>query len=89
MQKKRKLKRLNKVIQFIEESNNTKAKLIKKLKKKVCRAVKKIMVAKGTDEENKLNNNDNLKNSASISKNSKSKLEFTKFVISTQSSLCI
>ena len=47
------------------------------------------MTVKSTDEENDLNNNDNLKNSISTSKNLKSKLGFIKSVISTWFSLCI
>ena len=82
MQKKRKLKRSNKAIQFIEENDDAKAKLIKKLKKEVCKAVKKIMITKSTDEENKLSNDDNLKDSAFTSKSSKNKLKFIKFAVS-------
>ena len=53
------------------------------MKEKVCRAVKKIITAKDIDEENKLNDDDNLKNSALTSKDSKGKLEFTKPIILT------
>ena len=42
------------------------------------------MTAKGTDEEDKLNNDDNLKNSTSTSKSWKSKSEFTNPAISIQ-----
>ena len=47
------------------------------------------MTIKSTDEEDKLNNDDNLKNFALTSKSSKSKPEFTKFAVLTQSSLHI
>ena len=83
VQKKRKSKELNKMIQFIKENNNTRAKLIEKLKKEICRAVKEIMITKGINEENKLNNDDNLKNPTSTSKNLKNKLKFTKSAVST------
>ena len=71
------------MIQFIEENDDTKAKLIKKLKKETCRAVKEIMTVKDINEEDKLSNDDDLKNPASTSKGSKNKLKFTKSVIST------
>ena len=73
------------MIQFIEKGNNTRAKLIKKLKKKVHRIVKKIMIIKGTDREDKLSDDNNLKNFASILKNLKNKLKFTKSAVLTQS----
>ena len=82
MQKKEKPKELNKAIQFIKENNDAKAKLIKKLKKEVCRAVKEIIMTKDTDEENELNDDNNLKNSASILKSLKNKLRFIKSVVS-------
>ena len=69
------------MIQFIEE-NNAKTKLVEKLKKKICRVVKKVIAAKSIDEENKLSNNNNLKNLISTSKNLKNKLKFTKFAVS-------
>ena len=77
------------MIQFIKENNNIKAKLIKKLKKKTCRTVKKIIIKKDTDEENKLSDNNNLKNPTFTLKDLKGKLKFTKFTVSTQSFLCI
>ena len=70
------------MIQSVKEGNNIKAKLIKKLKEETCRIVKEIITAKGTDEEDKLSNNDNLKNPAPISKGSKSKLRFIKSAVS-------
>ena len=60
-----------------------KAKLIKKLKKKACRTVKEIMMIKGTDRKNKLNNNDNLKNPTSTLKSLKNKSEFIKSIVLT------
>ena len=89
IQKKKKLKKLNKVIKFIKENNDAKAKLIEKLKKEAHRAIKKVIMIKGTDEENELNDDDDLKDSASTSKSLKNKLRFTKFVVSIQSSLHI
>ena len=82
MQKKKKLKKSDKMIQFIEENDDAKTKLIEKLKKEACRTVKKVITVKGTDEENKLNNDDDLKDPTSTSKDSKNKLRFTKSVIS-------
>ena len=86
MQKKGKSKKLNKIIQFIKEGNDTRTKLIKELKEEAHRAVKEIMTAKSTDRENKLSNNNNSKNPASTSKSSKGKPEFTRPAIPTQSS---
>ena len=77
------------MIQFVKDNNDIKVKLIKKLKEKACRAVKKVMMAKGTDREDELNNDDNLKNLTPTSKDSKDKLRFTKSVILTQTFLCI
>ena len=56
--------------------------MIKKLKEEICRAVKKIIMTKDTDEENELSNDDDLKNPAPTSKDSKDKLKFTKSAIS-------
>ena len=86
IQKKKKLKELNKAIQSIKENNDAKTKLIEKLKKKVCKAIKEIITAKSINKENELSNNDDLKNSVFTSKNSKNKSEFTKSAVSTQSS---
>ena len=89
MQKKGKLKKLDKMIQFIKKNDDARVKLIKKLKEEACRAVKEIMTAKSTDKENKLSNDNDLKNLTSASKGSKNKLRFTKSVISTWSFSCI
>ena len=89
VQKKGRFKRLNKMIQSVKENNNTRAKLIRELKEEAHRTVKEIMTAKSTDRENKLNDDDNLKNPTPILKGSKGKPEFTRPAISTQSSLCI
>ena len=86
MQKKEKLKKSGKAIQFIKENNDARAKLIEKLKEEACRTIKEVMTAKGTDEEDKLNNNDDLKDPAPTSKGSKNKPGFTKSAVSTQSS---
>ena len=83
VQKKEKSKKSNKVIQSVKEGNNMRAKLIKKLKEEACRAVKKIIAAKSTDREDKLSDDDNLKNPASTSKGLKNRSEFTRFAIST------
>ena len=89
IQKEGKFKRSDKVIQFIEENDDTKTKLIKKLKKEACRAVKKIIAVKDINEENELNNNNDLKDSASTSKGLKNKLGFIKSAVSMQSFLHI
>ena len=81
MQKKGKLKESSKMIQFIEENNNTRTKLIEKLKEKACRTVKEIMTAKSINKENELNDDDDLKNPTSILKSLKNKLEFTKLAV--------
>ena len=81
MQKKEKLKKSSKVIQFIEENDDAKTKLIEKLKKKACRAVKEIIITKDINEKNKLSDNDDLKDPISISKGSKNKLKFTKSAV--------
>ena len=81
VQKKRKFKISNKIIQFIKEDNDIKTKLIKKLKKEIYRAVMKVMTVKDTDRENKLNNDNDLKNLTFILKNSKGKSEFTKSTV--------
>ena len=47
------------------------------------------MTVKSIDEEDELNNDNNLKNPAFTSKNSKGKPEFTKLAVLTQSSLYI
>ena len=85
IQKKRKPKESGKAIQSIKENNDAKTKLIKKLKKEAHRVIKKVMTIKSINKEDKLNNNNDLKNSAPTSKNSKNKLGFTKPVIPTQS----
>ena len=82
-QKKKKLKKSDKAIQFIEENDDVKAKLIEELKKETCRIIKEIMAVKSTDKENELSNNNNLKNSVSTSKSLKNKSEFTKSAVST------
>ena len=88
-QKKEKPKESGKVIQFIEENNDARAKLIEELKEEACRAIKEIIAAKGTDGENKLNDDDDLKDSTSISKGSKNKLKFIKSAVLMWSSSCI
>ena len=88
-QKKKKLKRSDKVIQSIEENNDAKAKLIEKLKEKAHRTVKEIIATKSINKENKLNDNNDLKDLIFISKSSKNKPGFTKSAISMQSSSCI
>ena len=85
-QKEEKPKESGKAIQFIEENNDAKAKLIEELKKEAHRAVKKVMTAKGINEEDELSNNNDLKDPTSISKGSKNKPGFTKPAIPTQSS---
>ena len=77
------------MIQFIEENNDAKTKLIEKLKEEICRIIKEIMTTKDTNEENELSNNNDLKDSISILKDSKNKLRFTKSAVSMQSFLCI
>ena len=80
IQKKGKFKKSGKMIQFIEENNDAKTKLIEKLKKEACRVIKEIIAIKGTDREDELSDDDDLKDN---------KLGFTKSAVSIWSSLCI